>query len=477
MSEIPLEVALCEIFGEVLGVDAVSPYDSFLDLGGHSLLVARLIARIRAVLSAELEFADVFHARSPRALAKAITGKRGGARPMPLSACRPARPPVSSSQRATWHEYRRPGRQRDFHVPLTTRISGEIDVPALEVALNDLTARHESLRTVFPEEAGQPWQRVLDAEAAHPGLTVTEAIEEDLPEVLAAATACPFDLTADLPIRAVLYRLSPHDSVLLLVMHRVAFDDQSVSPLVRDLATAYAARREGVAPGWSPLRVQHTDYAIRQEDDLGAEADPGSRRHRQVSYWRRALEGAAMLPGLPPDESASRSATGAAADTGTVAFQLSADLGRRLAGLAHANGATLFMLVHAAVAAVLTQYGAGTDVAVGTVTARRAADGLEDLVGNLAGFLILRTDSSGDPAFRELLMRVRDADLAAYDNQDLPFHDVVSVAGQAPSVRLLMQDSRRPTLQLAGARTRPGPTVGGHAADAGLVFTFTTGHG
>jgi acyl carrier protein len=477
MSEIPIEVALCEIFGEVLGVDAVGPHESFLDLGGHSLLVARLITRVRAVLGAELEFADVFHALSPGALAKAITSKRGGARQAPLSAYRPARPPVSSSQRATWHEYRRPGRQRDFHVPHTTRISGELDLAALDVALNDLTARHESLRTVFPEEAGQPWQRVLDAEAAYPGLTVTETTEDDLPEVMAAATACPFDLAADLPVRAVLYRLSPHDSVLLLVMHRIAFDDQSVSPLVRDLAAAYAARRERVAPGWSPLRVQHTDYAIRQEDDLGAEADPGSRRHRQVNYWRRALEGAPMVPGLCSEKSASLSGTGLAADTGTVSFQLSADLGRRLAGLAHANGATLFILVHAAVAAVLTRYGAGTDVAVGTVTARRAADGLDDLVGDLADFLILRTDSSGDPTFRELLERVRDADLAAYDNQDIPFHEVVSVAGTTPSVRLLMQDSRRPTLQLAGARTRPGPTVGGHATDAGLVFTFTTGHG
>lgn len=479
-----LEPALCELFEEVLGVGNVDPQRSFLSLGGHSLLVARLISRARTVLGAELEFADVFHAPSAADLSEVIAHRRGSPRSMPLPAHRPARLPASGTQRRLWREYLASGRP-DLHVPCATRISGELNLPALEQALGDLTTRHESLRTVFEEAAGQPQQRVLAAESARPRLTVADTTEDDLRGALAAATARPFDLGADPPIRACLYRLTLYESVLLLVMHRIAFDGRSGNPLVRDLAAAYTARCQDSPPGWAPLSAQYADYAIWHEQDLGPEHDHESRRHQQLHYWRRALDGAPGRLGLSLGEPADQAGTSAAGDAGQVTFRLSASTGRRLADLARQNQVTLFMVIHAAIAALLTRCGAGTDIAVETVAARRAGDGLDDLVGNFASPLILRTDTSGDPTFGELLRRVRETDVAAYDHQDIPFDQMAAAlaAGDQPAtsplpnIRLLIEDSGQGTLQLTGTRTTPEPVIAGQPAGTDLAFTFRTGHG
>lgn len=480
-----LEPALCELFEEVLGVGNVDPQRSFLSLGGHSLLVARLISRARTVLGVELEFADVFHAPSAAGLAEVIAHRRGPRGPVPLPVQRPAHLPASGTQRRLWQEYRLVRGRRDLHVPDATRISGELNLPALETALGDLTTRHESLRTVFEEAAGQPQQRVLAAESARPRLMVADTTEDDLAKTLAAATARQFDLACDPPIRACLYRLTPYESVLLLVMHRIAFDGRSGNPLLRDLAAAYTARCEDSPPSWAPLPAQYADYAIWQEQDLGPEHDHGSRRHRQLHYWRRALDGApARLP-LSLGEPADQAGASAAGDASQVTFLLSASTGRRLADLARQNQVTLFMVLHAAIAALLTRYGAGTDIPVETVAARRASGGLDELVGNFANPLILRADTSGDPTFRELLRRVRETDVAAYDHQDIPFDQVAAalVAGNQPAtsplsnIRLLIEDSSQGTLQLTGTRTKPEPVIAGQLAEADLAFTFRTGHG
>ncbi|MEV0750382.1 amino acid adenylation domain-containing protein [Streptomyces sp. NPDC050273] len=441
----PQEEILCGLFADILGLSGtgvgVGIDDSFFDLGGHSLLATRLVSRIRTALDAELSVRQLFETPTVLGLAEALTSATTARTPI-TAGPRPTHIPLSFAQQRLWflHQYE-PGSSL-YNIPIALRLTGDLDTGALHTALTDVVARHESLRTLFTQntDTTDPHQVILDVDRARPVLEVVGTTEADLDGQLAAAARYSFDLTGELPFRACLFETGADRRVLLLLMHHIVGDGWSMGPLARDLTTAYAARVEGRAPAWAPLPVQYADFTLWQRANLGSEDDPDSLASRQLSAWQAELEGLPAELELPTDRPrpAEPSHRG-----GSVDLDLSAELHAAVIELAGKQNVTPFMVVQAALAALLSRVGAGTDIPLGTAVAGRDDAAVENLVGFFVNTLVLRTDLSGNPTFRELLDRVRRTDLAAFGRQDVPFERLVEVLNPERSL------SRHPLFQTA----------------------------
>ena len=514
----PQEAILCGLFAEVLGLDRVGLDDDFFALGGHSLLAIRLIGRVRTALGVEVAIRSLFEAPSVSALALRLAQPDGAAaaaaaampsRPALQARPRPSEIALSYAQRRLWFLDRlegaagaggagagggagatsgagpRPG-LASYTIPLAVRLTGPLDRSALALALNDVVARHESLRTVFPDRLGVPRQEILDPAAARLELAVEASSEASLAAALSQFAHRGFELSSEPPLRARLYELTseptsepasepaselalelasaavePEQHVLLLVLHHIAGDGWSLGVLWRDLAGFYAARRAGQASAALPaLPVQYADYALWQQAALGAEADADSAIGRQLSYWTQRLKELPEQIELPADRARPQAASHRG---GSVALELSAELHGRLLLLSRGSGASLFMVLQAGLAALLTRLGAGTDIAIGSPVAGRSEAVLDDLIGLFVNTLVLRTDTSGNPSFAELLGRVRAGNLAAYGHAEAPFERLVEVLNPARSL------SRHPLFQVMLAFESEGAAP---AALAGLAARF-----
>src|SRR5208337_4234249 len=432
--------------------------------GGHSLLATRLVSRIRAALGLELAIRTLFEAPTVAELAGRLN-KAQAAKPPLRAMARPAEIPLSFAQRRLWFLDRLEGPGPTYNIPVAVRLSGSpLDAAALEAALGDLVERHQSLRTIFPETLGVPRQLILEGAMARPKLSVRSIGEADLCEALSSAAQQSFDLSAQIPLRAELFILSQSEQVLLLVLHHIAADGWSLGPLGRDLARAYAARVQGAEPQWPALPIQYADYTLCQQQLLGSETDPESPLGGQIAFWTKALEGLPEQLELPTD----RPRPALASYRGdTVPLQISSDLHGRLLGLARGHQASLFMVLHAGLAALLTRLGAGTDIAIGSPIAGRTDEALEELIGFFVNTLVLRTDTSANPSFSELLARVRAVDLAAYAHQELPFERLVELLNPVRSlarhplfqVMLAFQNTPEAVLELPGIVVRPEPVA------------------
>ncbi|MFW5419110.1 amino acid adenylation domain-containing protein [Nocardiopsis sp. CNT-189] len=475
----PVEQLLCDLFADVLGVPEVGIDDDFFALGGHSLLAGRLVARIRSALGREVALRTVFDAPTVARLVRSLGADR--ARPALRPAGEAERRPLSYAQQRMWFLHRLDGPSATYNIPFCARLTGATDVQALRAALGDLTDRHESLRTVYPDDEGVPYQRILAPEQGRPELPVIDIAEAEVDAALAEAAATGFRLESEPPLRALLYRLGPDDHVLLIVVQHIAADGWSARPLLRDLGAAYTARRSGAAPDWAPLPVQYADYGAHQRALLGSEDDPDSEVSRQAAFWREALRGLPEELPLPTDRPRPAAARGAG---GAVRTELGPELNARLRELAGTAGVSTFMVLQAAVAGLLTRLGAGTDVPLGTPVAGRDDAELDDLVGFFVNTLVLRTDTSGDPSFSELLSRARATGLAAYEHADIPFERLVDLLNPVRSmsrhplfqVMLAYQRGARTPPEMAGLRVSPHP-VHADAAKFDLAFEFSDAAG
>ncbi|WP_107656874.1 non-ribosomal peptide synthetase [Nocardia suismassiliense] len=457
------EQVLAELFAEILGLDRVGVDDNFFTLGGHSLLATRLASRIRAVTGVEVPIRTIFDAPTVAQLVTRLDADVQ-VRPPLLPRPRPDVVPLSFAQRRLWFIHRLEGPSATYNMPLPVRLSGVFDASAFAAALGDVVARHESLRTVFVEAEGVPTQQVLAADSVEVPVTVdVETVDPaELDAAVNAAVRYAFDLSSEIPIRATVFRSGGDECVLVLLVHHIAGDGWSAAPLLRDLATAYAARLEHRAPRWAPLPVQYVDYTLWQREFLGSPDDPDSVLSQQYEYWRRELDGLPEQLRLPTDRPRPRVASYRG---DMVVFGIDPEIRTAVERLAAREGATVSMVLQSALAVLLFKLGAGEDIPLGSPIAGRTDEALADLVGFFVNTWVLRATVAPATSFAEVVAQVRSKALAAYENQDVPFELLVELLNPARSaahhplfqVSLAFQNNALPTLRLPGVGFEPYP--------------------
>ncbi|MEU9026480.1 amino acid adenylation domain-containing protein [Streptomyces sp. NPDC048383] len=478
----PREEILVSLYAEILSLPHLTIDDSFFDLGGHSLLATRLVSRIRTTLGAELSIRQLFETPTIAGLATALdraTDARTPLTPQP----RPERIPLSYAQQRLWFLHQLEGPSPTYNIPTTLRLTGPLDADALEAAVNDLVGRHEILRTVYAEDEHGARQVVLDPRRARLDLVRADTTEADHERDCAAAARHAFDLTSEIPIRASLFRITDEEHVLLLLIHHIAGDAWSRTPLAHDLTTAYTTRTtNNSAPHWEPLPVQYADYALWQRTLLGNDTDPTTTAGQQLTHWKNTLHDLPEQLDLPTDRPRPPTASHAG---DRITFTIPTTTHQQLTELARTTHTTPYMVLQTALTTLLTRLGAGTDIPIGTPIAGRTDDATDHLIGFFVNTLVLRTNTSGNPTFRELLTRIRETDLTAYAHQDLPFERLVEALNPTRTlshhplfqVVLSLQNTGPRGPEAQGAPTLPGgltiSRAGGTATAAKVDLGFS----
>jgi amino acid adenylation domain-containing protein len=413
--------AISAIWEEVLDVPAVSEHDRFLDLGGDSLMAARVAARIRGDLGVDITSAVMLGNPTAGDLIGLLA--TSGDPPTPLLP--PQRPrliPLSAAQQRLWLIDQMNVPRGLYNQPVAFRLSGSLDRPALDQAFRQLVERHEVLRTVIGMEAGSPHQVILPPSQSSPAIQVRQARPptESADDLLLRLALEGFDLSADLPIRVYLITGKPDSSVLLLVLHHIVTDAWSKEQLLRELFAAYGSLREGREGSIPDSPLQYADYTLweAQQYRPGSAAFEGDRQ-----FWHQELAGIPNVLELP----ASRLRPAYPSHLGDhVTDMLAPSMLAALRELATREHATLFMVLHAAIACLLARMGAGVDILMGTPVANRTDPRFEEVLGLFANTVVLRTDLSGRPSFSELIARVRTSNIGAYTHQRYPFDQLVT---------------------------------------------------
>ncbi|QIS07175.1 amino acid adenylation domain-containing protein [Nocardia brasiliensis] len=452
----PIEEIVASVFAEVLGVERVGADDDFFGLGGNSLLATQVAARIGAALDARVPVRLLFEASTVAGLAAKLAQHAGsGGRKALAAGPRPEQIPLSLAQQRMWFLNQFDTASSVYNIPVAIRLTGDLDVAALGAAVTDLVARHEILRTTYPQSGLGPVQAIAAAPQAPMDLAAVRIEGAEVADAVYRVVATGFDVTTEVPFRAELFQLDEADHVLVFVAHHISADGWSMGPLTRDLMLAYAARTGGAAPSWAPLPVQYADYSLWQREVLGAEDDPKSVIAQQADFWRTTLAGLPDELALPTDRPRPAVASYRGA---TLDFELDAELHAALEQVAQQHNSTLFMVVHAALAVLLARLSASTDIAIGTPVAGRGEAELDDLIGMFVNTLVLRNEITPGASFAAVLAAVRDTDVAAFGHADLPFErlvellDPVRSAARHPlfQVMLVFQNLGETSLELPG---------------------------
>jgi amino acid adenylation domain-containing protein len=420
----PVEEIVEGIWCEVLGLKSVGLDDNFFEMGGHSLLATQMVSRVRKVFDVKVELRSVFERPSIRAIAEEVEaaiaeGRMSKARRIERGE-RGATERVSYAQERLWFIDQMEEGKASYNIPAAVRMVGDLDVEALEKSLNEIVRRHEVLRTVFAVEEGEPVQVIRPAEEMK--LEVEDwsqrpEKEAEVEAIVRQEAARGFDLQAGPLLRVRMLRLSKDEHVLVVVMHHIISDGWSIGVMIREIAALYEAYKSGAESPLEELEIQYADYAVWQREWLqGEELD------RQMSYWRKQLEGAPAVLEMPTDRArpAVQSHRGS-----SHRVWIDQETTRGLKEMSRSEGVTLYMTLMAAYAVLLMRYTHQEEVVVGSPVANRNHREIEPLIGFFVNMLVMRTDLSGEPVFREVLRRVREVTLGAYAHQDLPFEKLV----------------------------------------------------
>ncbi|MCY1047782.1 amino acid adenylation domain-containing protein [Corallococcus sp. bb12-1] len=456
----PTEELVAGIFAQLLQVERVGADGHFFDLGGHSLLATQVVGRVRAVMGVDVPLRELFNHPTVEALAAHLDARAQGQRdgqdvPPLVPVPRDAPLPLSFAQKRLWVMDRmRPGSPA-YNISGALRLKGALDVAVLQRCVDAIVQRHESLRTSFTLDGDEPVQHI------HTGLRVPLELvdlsalspQELEPAVLAqvmTAAGTSFDLARGPLVRLGLVRLAEDEHVFTLVLHHIVSDGWSRGILVRDLMALYDAFSAGQPSPLPEPTVQYADFATWQRGWLTQDA-----REAQLTWWRQQLEGAPPALTLPTDRPRPATQSLRGAHHRQV---LEPALVDGLRALGRKEGATLFMTVLAAYQAVLSRLTGQDDIPVGTDVAGRNRAETEGLIGFFVNQLVMRGRLQGDPSFRALVSRVREAALGAYAHQDLPFEELVRALnpgrgqGTTPlfQVKLALQNMPVPALRLGG---------------------------
>lgn len=421
------EKDLASMFAHILGVTQVGLHDNFFELGGHSLLATQLLSRIReAFTEKEIPLHHIFEFPTVAGLAQAIEARAGTDQdlimPPLVSIPRDGELPLSFAQQRLWFlDQLQPGRAV-YNCPAAVRFSGPLNSAALEQGFNEVVRRHEVLRTSFSTRAGN--QRQIIASSLQVPLPIIDLsrlpaarVEDEIQRLSRLEMQRAFDLKHDALLRTKLLRVSAEEHVVLVTMHHIISDGWSVGVLIREVAALYSAYMRGEESPLEKLPVQYADFAQWQRTWLQGEV-----LSAQLNYWRAELAGAPAVLNLPLDRPRLPTTEH---HRGTHSFEIPAGLTDALKQLGQERDATLFMVLHAAFLSLLHYHTGEVDIVIGTDVANRHKVELEGLIGFFVNQLVLRVDVNGDPAFEELLGRVRKVALGAYAHQHLPFDALV----------------------------------------------------
>jgi amino acid adenylation domain-containing protein/non-ribosomal peptide synthase protein (TIGR01720 family) len=479
----PIEEVIAAIWCDIFDKERIGVHEKFAELGGHSLLAIQIIARTREAFQVEVPLRAIFESPTIAGLAEQVETEMHeaeGTPPPPIErVSRDGELLLSFAQERLWFLHQLEPSSPYYNVPSALRLSGKLDIEALERALREIVRRHEVLRTTFRAVSGKPLQIVHPEVELRLGVLRWPDLRPEQREEAARKEAAeearrPFDLATGPVFRARLLVLGEDDHVLLLTLHHIVSDGWTRGILNRELTTLYRAYHAGKDAGLPDVPIQYADYAQWQRRWLSGEV-----LDRQIAYWKKQLDGAPQAIELPTDRPRPPVQTYRGGQRLKV---LSREAAAALKELARREGVTLYMILLGALDVLLHRWTGQRDVVVGTSVSNRNRAETERLMGFFINALVLRTEVVDSETFTELLLRVREVCLGAYAHQDMPFERLVQELQPEPDpsraplfqVIFTMQNApgdpmEMPGLQLRGMRTE--------SATVKYDLTFLMGEG
>ncbi|UAA39457.1 non-ribosomal peptide synthase/polyketide synthase [Paraneptunicella aestuarii] len=454
-----LEAQLCALWQEVFGLESIGVDDNFLSLGGHSLLASQLVAQIQKTWQVDVSIRDFFTANTIRKLAKIIESASVSQLPAIQPVAETTLLLPSFAQERMWFVDQIESEPAQNNLSFSLKFYGELNIAYLERAFTTIISRHQALRTTFNESEGQVYQKVQDTFAFNISIVdltdLTRDKQESNVEKLSREEASKaFNLAKDLMLRATLLKLNAQSHILLLTVHHIAADGWSLGVLTKELNALYAAQIHNRDNPLTPLDIQYSDYAHWQRNWLN-----GAVLENHLAYWKAHLSDLPVVHGLPLDHPRPlvQSFKGA-----SVHHTLDSELVESLYNLARGNQATLFMLLNAAFACLLSRYSGETDIVIGSPIANREQAEVAPLIGVFINNLVFRSDLSGDPRFIDLLEQSKERTFSAYEHQQLPFEKLVDELqpernlSHSPlfQVMLILQNQEMEALNLPGLEVK-----------------------